>query len=106
MTGVALCNGVFITDQCKDTSSQCKQTNLYAGLAKEVNLSTYQPVNLSLSHSLTLSTSQHINLSTSQHVNNLSPSQPLNLSLSQPLNLTTAIQKSHFNQVEPPRAPT
>merc|ERR1719264_1541479 len=30
MTGVALCNGVFITDQCKETSSQCKQTNLYA----------------------------------------------------------------------------
>ena len=40
MTGVALCNGVFITDQCKETSSQCNETNLYAGLAKEVNLSS------------------------------------------------------------------
>ena len=36
MTGVALCNGVFITDNCKSSSSQCHQTNLYAGLAKEV----------------------------------------------------------------------
>ena len=37
MTGVALCNGVFITDQCTESSSQCNQTKLYAGLAKQVS---------------------------------------------------------------------
>ena len=41
MTGAALCNGVFITDQCKESSAQCDKINLYAGLAKEVNFSTY-----------------------------------------------------------------
>ena len=36
MTGAALCNGVFITDRCKETSSQCNHIDLYASLAKEV----------------------------------------------------------------------
>merc|ERR1719220_3025075 len=35
MTGVALCHGVFITDDCNSSSSQCNQTKLYAGLAKQ-----------------------------------------------------------------------
>ena len=90
MTGVALCNGVFITDQCKDTSSQCKQTNLYAGLAKEVNLSTYQPLNLSTCHSLTLSLSQPLNISTYQPLSMSTTSHPLNLSTCHSLNLSTS----------------
>ena len=62
MTGVALCNGVFITDQCKDTSSQCKQTNLYAGLAKEVNFSACQHHNLTTSQPLNIVILTKLNL--------------------------------------------
>ena len=44
MTGVALCSGVFITDQCNSTSAQCNQTNLYAALAKQVNIKPFNRV--------------------------------------------------------------
>ena len=90
MTGVALCNGVFITDQCKETSSQCTQTKLYAGLAKEVNLSTYQPLNLSLYHSQPRNLSLSLNPSAC-HSLTLSTAKPHNLSTSQPLSLSTIL---------------
>ena len=47
MTGVALCHGVFITDDCNSSSSQCNQTKLYAGLAKQVRfwkVTIYVPI--------------------------------------------------------------